>query len=91
MNTVDTIISDRLGGVWGRSAVAGVSSFEIILTHFVTQFFIVALQVLALLILTFFIYKLEYEGNIFEILIILLNGGICGMTFGNSKRNCFFH
>ncbi|KAF5281618.1 hypothetical protein FQR65_LT02938 [Abscondita terminalis] len=81
-NTVDTIISDRVGGLWDRSTVAGVTSSEIILAHFVTQLVIVFIQVLELMILTFFVYKIRYEGSFVEILLILLAGGVCGMTYG---------
>ncbi|KAK4875923.1 hypothetical protein RN001_012345 [Aquatica leii] len=81
-NTVDTIISDRVGGLWDRSLVAGVTTVEILLAHFITQLVIVLIQVLELMILTFFIYKIKYEGNFLEIMVILLAGGVCGMTYG---------
>lgn len=83
-NTVDTILTDRLGGTWYRSSVAGVSSLEIILTHFVTQFSITIIQVLEILILTFFIYKTDYNGSLFEIILVLILGGIVGMSYGKN-------
>lgn len=83
--TSTIIITDRLEGVWERSIVAGVSSFEILLTHFATQMIIVAIQVIEVIILTFAVYKMEYVGSIALICCFIALEGLCGMCFGIFK------
>ncbi|KRT81367.1 hypothetical protein AMK59_5794, partial [Oryctes borbonicus] len=85
MGTIMTstiIITDRLEGVWDRSIVAGVSSFEILLTHFATQILIIILQVIEIMVLTFVIYRTEYVGSLALITCLLALEGLCGMCFG---------
>lgn len=81
-NTSSIIITDRLEGVWDRSIVAGVSSLEILLTHFVTQFLLIVIQTGIILIVTFAIYQTEFIGNFATIIVIILLQGGCGMAFG---------
>lgn len=81
-NTSSIIITDRLEGVWDRSIVAGVSSLEILITHFVTQFLLIVIQTGIILIVTFAIYQTEFIGNFATIIVIILLQGGCGMAFG---------
>lgn len=80
--TSTIIITDRLEGVWDRSIVAGVSSFEILLTHFATQIIIIIMQVIEVLILTFLLYKTEFVGSFVLICSFVILEGFCGMCFG---------
>ncbi|XP_022905337.1 ABC transporter G family member 20-like [Onthophagus taurus] len=80
--TSSIMIQDRLEGVWDRSIVAGVSSVEIVLTHFITQFIIICIQVIEVMIITFLFYKIEYVGNIALITFMVVLQGVCGMVFG---------
>lgn len=86
-NTSSVIITDRLEGVWDRSIVAGVSSLEILLTHFVTQFALVIVQTAIVVVLTFAIYQTEYLGNFGTIILLILLQGGCGMAFGKFHFN----
>ncbi|KAI7815043.1 ABC subfamily G member 21 [Rhyzopertha dominica] len=80
--TSTIIITDRLEGVWDRSIVAGVTSSEILLTHFVVQMALILIQMLESVIITFGIYGMEYVGNITTIALILGLQGLCGMSYG---------
>lgn len=85
--TSQIIITDRCEGVWDRSIVAGVSSIEITLTHFALQACIVVLHTVELLVLTFNIFKMDYNGEMWVMGIILYIQGLCGMSYG--KLICF--
>lgn len=76
------IINDRLEGVWDRSIVAGVSSLEIVLTHFLMQIVIVLLQVLEVMIVTFVLWGIDYAGSLATIWVLVVLQGIVGMCFG---------
>nr|XP_022905336.1 ABC transporter G family member 20-like isoform X2 [Onthophagus taurus] len=80
--TYSVIIQDRSEGVWDRSIVAGVTSAEIILTHFMTQSFIVCFQVIEVVIIAFVVYQIEYVGNLFLIALMIFLQGIGGMVCG---------
>lgn len=80
--TSTIIISDRMEGVWDRSIVAGVTSSEILLTHLITQFILILIQVVEVMVIAFGIYRLNCSGN-FGILILMTTlEGLCGMCFG---------
>lgn len=80
--TSTIIITDRLEGVWDRSIVAGVTSLEILVTHFLLQMFIIVLQMIEIVVITFWFYGTEYIGSIFAIIIIVALQGLCGMSYG---------
>lgn len=83
--TSTIIITDRLEGVWDRSIVAGVTSMEILITHFLLQMFLIFLQMIEIVVITFGFYGLEYMGSIFAIVVIVALQGLCGMSYGKWK------
>lgn len=82
MMTSQIIITDRKDGIWDRSVVAGITSLEITLTHFILQAGIMLVQTTEVVILIFVIYGYTYEGSVLLIFIISLLSGICGMVYG---------
>lgn len=82
MMTSQIIITDRREGVWDRSIVAGVTSLEITLTHFILQASIMVIQSLEVLAMVFFVYQHTFVGNGFLIFFIAYLNGICGMAYG---------
>lgn len=84
--TSTIIITDRLEGVWDRSIVAGVTSLEILITHFLLQMFVIFLQMIEVVVITFGFYGMEYLGSIFAIVIIVALQGLCGMSYGKLKK-----
>ncbi|KAL3270034.1 hypothetical protein HHI36_009090 [Cryptolaemus montrouzieri] len=80
--TSQIILTDKLEGVWDRSAVAGVSSVEILLTHFIIQFCILLVQNLEIFGLTFFYFGLTSVGSLWTIFLIIILQGVTGMAYG---------
>lgn len=85
--TSTIIIADRLEGVWDRSIVAGVTVTEIMLTHFLTQFFLIILQVVECIVIIFVIFQYETIGSMYLIIFMTILQGLSGMCFGKRKRN----
>lgn len=81
--TSTIIISDRKEGVWDRSIVAGVTSLEIMFTHFITQFILMVLQVAEIMVITFAIYNTTNEGSLSTLVFMIILEGLCGMSYGN--------
>lgn len=80
--TSTIIISDRMEGVWDRSIVAGVTTIEIMLTHLITQFVLILLQVVEVFFIFFVIFKFEYIGSLWSAIFITILQGLAGMCFG---------
>ncbi|KAL1498317.1 hypothetical protein ABEB36_009133 [Hypothenemus hampei] len=82
MMTSQIIITDRKEGVWDRSIVAGVTSLEITITHFILQAAIMLLQSSEVLLFIFGVYGYPYVGDFLTMFLIAYLGGICGMVYG---------
>lgn len=82
MMTSQIIITDRKDGIWDRSVVAGITSLEIILTHFILQTAVMLVQTTEVILLIFVIYGYTYQGSVILIFIISFLSGICGMVYG---------
>ncbi|XP_063225660.1 ABC transporter G family member 20-like isoform X2 [Bacillus rossius redtenbacheri] len=80
--SVWTIIHERKEGLLDRIIVAGVTSFEIMLSYFLSQLAMMCGQVLLLMVFSFFIYQIECVGNLALVLVLTLLQGISGMFFG---------
>lgn len=76
------IITERFEGIWDRSIVAGVTSFEVIITHFVLQAAICFIQSLEVLAIAFFVFQMEYKGYLFIIWLFIYVQAIAGMSYG---------
>ncbi|KAK9308730.1 hypothetical protein QLX08_001347 [Tetragonisca angustula] len=77
-----TIITDRDSGIWNRILVQGVTTAEILLTHLMSQFIIIMIQVSVALILSFGHYDLDCEGSMLGIFAISTLLALCGMVYG---------
>ncbi|KAK9889742.1 hypothetical protein WA026_007124 [Henosepilachna vigintioctopunctata] len=82
MLTSQIIIAERLGGVWDRSAVAGVTPVEIILTHFLLQFCVVLVQSAELYIISFVFFEVPMTGSVYIAILMAVLQGIAGMCYG---------
>lgn len=80
--TSQIIITDRHDGVWDRSIVAGVTSLEITITHFVLQACVLLVQVLEMLIMVYAVARQDYVGYMWLIYFIVYLQGLCGMSYG---------
>lgn len=80
--TATLMISDRLEGVWERSAVAGVKPHEMLNVHIAIQSTVILLQTLELMVVAFIGYDLPYRGPILTIGLLLFLQGLSGMCYG---------
>lgn len=80
--TALTLITERKEGLLDRSLVAGVKPWEFLLSHLMTQFFVMIVQVLLLLVFTFGVFQIPIYGPYGWVAILLLLQAFCGMSFG---------
>ncbi|XP_026729847.1 ABC transporter G family member 20-like [Trichoplusia ni] len=80
--TSTLMITDRLEGVWERSAVAGVKPREMLNVHITLQSTIIFLQTLEMMALAFIGYGIPSVGSKMVCGLLLFLQGICGMCYG---------
>lgn len=85
--TALTIITERFEGIWDRSIVAGVTSFEVTITHFALQACVCVFQVIEVIVIAFVVFKMEYKGSIGLIWLFLYIQAIAGMSYGKFIRS----
>lgn len=77
-----TVIHDRRNGSWNRELLAGVSLFEVILSHFLVNLIIMMSLLIGSAIIIYLEMGLSNHGNLFlECTLTALNY-IAGMFFG---------
>ncbi|XP_050309611.1 ABC transporter G family member 23-like [Anthonomus grandis grandis] len=80
--TSQIIVSEKCEGVWDRSLAAGVTTLEVVLGHLILQFSICVFHALTPLIVTLYIYGLEYQGSFFHMALICIIQNSCGLVLG---------
>ncbi|XP_059048444.1 ABC transporter G family member 23-like [Achroia grisella] len=80
--TSTLMISDRLEGVWERSAVAGVKPKEMLNVHIVLQSAVILMQTIEMMLLAFVGYGLDSKGSLLTVGILLFLQGLSGMCYG---------
>ncbi|XP_031632902.1 ABC transporter G family member 20 isoform X4 [Contarinia nasturtii] len=80
--TSSALIIERTEGLLDRSWVAGVTPFEILFSHVVTQFVVMCGQTALVLIFMILVFEITCNGDIFGVIILTLLQGMCGMCFG---------
>lgn len=69
-------------GILDRSLVAGITLFEILFSHVITQFVVMCVQTALVLIFTILVFEITCNGDIINVIALTLLQGICGMCFG---------
>jgi len=80
--TGEAFIAEKQDGLLDRSWVAGVLPFEVMLSHILTQFFVLIGQTTITLIFIFLVFKIPCNGPIGWIIVIAILQGFAGMCFG---------
>ncbi|CAH2096871.1 unnamed protein product [Euphydryas editha] len=80
--TSTLMISDRLEGVWERSAVAGVRPREMLEVHILLQSFVILLQTAEMMVVAFAGYRLPARGSLWACGALLFLQGLGGMCYG---------
>lgn len=80
--TSSALIIERMEGLLDRSWVAGVTPFEILFSHVVTQFVVMCGQTALVLIFMILVFGVECKGDVGWVIILTILQGLCGMCFG---------
>ncbi|XP_021913320.1 ABC transporter G family member 20 isoform X2 [Zootermopsis nevadensis] len=80
--TSSALIIERMEGLLDRSWVAGVTPFEILFSHVITQFVVMCGQTALVLIFMIIVFGVECKGNVLSAVILTILQGLCGMCFG---------
>lgn len=80
--TSSVLIIERMEGLLDRSWVAGVTPFEILFSHVITQFVVMCGQTALVLIFMILVFGVECKGDVFSAVILTILQGLCGMCFG---------
>ncbi|XP_077287586.1 ABC transporter oskyddad [Arctopsyche grandis] len=76
------MLIERNEGVLERSLVSGITGTEILFSHVITQFIVMCVQTLLVLLFAFAVFGLTCRGDMFWVVVLTLITGLCGMTFG---------
>ena len=80
--TALSFVLERKEGLLDRSWVAGVTSTEVMLAHVITQFAVMFVQVVLVLLFMIYVFEIPSEGPIFWTVALALLQGLCGMSLG---------
>ncbi|XP_063216542.1 ABC transporter G family member 20-like [Bacillus rossius redtenbacheri] len=80
--TVWGIAAEREEGLLNRNIVAGVTSFEIMFSYFLTQFVLMCCQAALLIGFGIFVYDFHCAGSLLLVVCLILLQGISGMCYG---------
>lgn len=80
--TTLAFVLERKEGNYERNLVNGVAPSEVMLSHVITQFLVLLVQVALLLVCTFTIFEIPLEGSPAAVLFLILIQGLCGMCLG---------
>lgn len=80
--TSGAMLLERNEGSLERSLVIGITGIELLFSHVITQFLVMAGQTVFVLVFSFALYGLTNNGNIGWVLLLTLMTGLCGMCFG---------
>lgn len=80
--TSSALIIERTEGLLDRSWVAGVTPFEILFSHVVTQFVVMCGQTALVLVFMIVVFGVTNNGEIIWIVMLTILQGLCGMCFG---------
>ncbi|XP_054005310.1 ABC transporter G family member 23-like isoform X1 [Hylaeus anthracinus] len=76
------IITDRHSGMWDRNLVQGVKTWEILITHIVSQTSLIVVQTIVLICICFSQFDVHCKGSMIIVCCMPLLSGICGMSYG---------
>lgn len=83
--TALAFILERRDGLFERSLVAGVDTFQILIAHAMTQIIVMVVQILLVLVFTFLVFDIPSRGPFIWVILLLLLQGCTGMAFGELR------
>ncbi|XP_060081925.1 ABC transporter G family member 20-like [Ylistrum balloti] len=80
--TTLAFVMEKKEGLLERSMVSGMTPFEIMLAHVLTQLLVMMVQVGLLLVFALLVFHVPYKGPLIWVIILVLLQGFCVMTLG---------
>ncbi|XP_043911530.1 ABC transporter G family member 23-like isoform X2 [Protopterus annectens] len=80
--TALSFVTEKKCGLLDRCWVTGVSSLEIMLAHLLSHLFTMAVQIIAMLLFVFLVFKVPNHGSLVLIVLLTFLQGITGISFG---------
>ncbi|UXI22784.1 hypothetical protein NH340_JMT08727 [Sarcoptes scabiei] len=80
--TALSLVLERKDGLLERSLVAGVNSFEFLISHIMTQTIVLTIQEVFMLATTFYIFKVPSRGLMLWVFSLTFFQGVAGVMFG---------
>lgn len=76
-------IIEKKDGMLHRSLIAGVTTLEIMISHFIPQFVVVTIQAILAFIIMFVVFEIPQVGSPVLAFFLVILSSVCGMTMGN--------
>ena len=80
--TAHLVLDERRDGLMERSLVAGVTAFQFLLSHTLTQLIILCLQIFLMLLIPGLVFGRTWTGSLTLAVALALSQGFCGIAFG---------
>uniref|UniRef100_A0A1A9WH88 ABC transmembrane type-2 domain-containing protein n=1 Tax=Glossina brevipalpis TaxID=37001 RepID=A0A1A9WH88_9MUSC len=80
--TTGAMLLERNEGMLERCLVAGITGPEILFSLLVTQFTVMFLQCIFVLLVVFYFFNMTLNGSIWSVLTMSILSGLCGMSYG---------
>ncbi|XP_075149557.1 ABC transporter G family member 20 [Haematobia irritans] len=80
--TASVFIEERLDGVWDRTLVAGVSAVQMLWAHLCSQFIIMIVQSVEVIVYIGIVFDTYNKGDTATLIFLLTLTSFCGMLFG---------
>ncbi|XP_026754097.2 ABC transporter G family member 23 [Galleria mellonella] len=80
--TSGAMLAERNEGILERSLVSGITGTEILFSHVTVQIFVMAIQSIMVMLISFALFGLSQNGPLGWISLLVIMTGLCGMTFG---------
>lgn len=87
--TGGSILTEKTEGTIERCLIAGVNMYEVLFSHIITEFVIVAGQVALILGFAFIIFDIQNSGPWILVILLSLLEGINGMSLGKNTLRYF--
>lgn len=79
-------IIEKKDGMLHRSLIAGVTTMEIMISHFIPQFVVVTVQAILAFIIMFAVFEIPQIGSPILAFFLVMLSSICGMTMGMTAQ-----
>jgi len=83
-------IVEKKDGMIHRTKVAGVTTVEIMLSHFIPQLGVILIQSACAFLIMFVMYDIPHEGSLWLAYSVVIWSGIGGIGLGKDKRMCIY-